>query len=146
MRFIVFCLLCPIAALGQTFDTYGGWEQSPCSGGATGNFYTEKVSSRWWFCTPLGNHFWFEGVGGTYPTQLASGIITSKYGTQTAWETAQLNFFKSLKFNAVGELTESSMFAPTASVKLPFVETILQSNYATVNLNSYASRAIKNYV
>jgi hypothetical protein len=40
------------------FDLYGGAKGLPCPTGATNHFYTEKISNRWWFCTPAGNAWW----------------------------------------------------------------------------------------
>src|ERR1044071_295231 len=87
----------------QTFDIYGGVQQSPCTGGTTGYFYTEKVGNRWWLCTPSGNHYFFQGVGGA--NALASSA--TKCGSSSNWANSQVSFMKSVGFNAIGELSDS---------------------------------------
>ena len=44
------------------FDQYGGAKNLPCPTGATAHWYVEKISNRWWFCTPDGNAFWLHSV------------------------------------------------------------------------------------
>jgi len=144
MRHIFALVIFSIPCLAQTFDTYGGWNQSACSGGVTGKWYTEKVTSHWWLCTPLGHHLFYQGVGGSgQPTN-----AVAKYGSVANWANGQISFLGSKGFNGIGELSDSNLYATNGalSTKTPFIETINVSTYATVNLNSVSSRPIKNYI
>jgi len=44
------------------YDQYGGITEQTCSNGTATHFYTQKISGRWWLCTPAGNAFWLRGV------------------------------------------------------------------------------------
>jgi hypothetical protein len=95
------------------FDADGGLWVSVCNGGTTSKWYTEKSSNRWWFCTPHGHHFFFEGVGAwVYPGDgnyfggdQGTSIVTAKYGGSVdASALAVQKEFLAYNFNAVGEL------------------------------------------
>ncbi|HEV2178534.1 MAG TPA: hypothetical protein VGW33_15215 [Terriglobia bacterium] len=113
-------------------DQYGGDTADPCSGGATGYFYTAKdaVSQHWWFCDPAGNRFFMLGVE-VVDYADASGyakVMTSKYG-DTGYDgfSGLLNRLQTYGFNTVGD--DSNWYALPVktnagagnSVKLPFI-------------------------
>ena len=141
-----------------SFDPYGGWQQSTCNAGSTGHWYTEKANSRWWFCTPAGNHFFFEGVGAWVVPGDSSGIkwgpdVSTKYGgsLNTAAVGVINKFTSGFNFNAVGELSPGSYIYPWGTScagckSLPGIQTINVSAYATANLNGYASGPTKNFM
>lgn len=156
--FILVVLLTATVAYGQTFDADGGWQQSPCMGGAKGFFYTEKFNNHWWFCTPEGNHFYvialsnFKVPGANASTIWASNVL-AKYGgsLQTAAKDTQSKFIDHYGFNTVGELS-NAMYYPWSSTLctgckiVPGFSSINISVYATVNLNNRAQRPVKNYI
>lgn len=45
---------------GPAFDEYGGWTGMQLA--ATGNFRVEKIDQKWWFVTPEGHPFYFNGI------------------------------------------------------------------------------------
>ena len=64
-RIIICFVLSGLTLTGQSldlFDQYGGAKNLPCPTGATAHWYVEKISNRWWFCTPDGNAFWLHSV------------------------------------------------------------------------------------
>ena len=127
--------------VGVALDQYGGRTDIPCAQ-ATGWFHTEEINSRWWLCTPLGNAFFLQGVGAWTPA------VGAKYGNSAAAGTiASINEFQSWGFNAVGE-DSYGLIEPVSScqgcTKLPEIQTIAVSNYAAVNLWSYAQHPMKN--
>ena len=87
---LVFALLItPLGTVqGQGLDQYGGYQDLPVSGGATGHFRTAKVGNRWVFVTPEGNTFWTVGIycvdvdehvddlGGTYASGSSPSMAT----------------------------------------------------------------------
>ena len=89
-------------------DQYGGRKDIACAQ-STGWFHPEKISSRWWLCTPTGNAFFFQGVGAwVYPGSGNFGgpstVLSAKYGgSANAAALAIQNEFMSYGFNAVGE-------------------------------------------
>ena len=118
-------------SINVTLDQYGGRTDIKCTS-STGGFTTEKVNGRWWLCTPLGNAFFFQGVGGwTYPGSGQwvgpSTVLSSKYGGSTnAAALAIQNEFLSWGFNAVGEKSYGlvePISACTGCQKLPEIQT-----------------------
>lgn len=80
MRRLFFVLLFSVSfARAQSYDTYFGSQLLSCTGGAKGYFYTEIISNRAWFCTPLGNVYNSKGVFSIVPNGASS---TAKYGDQ----------------------------------------------------------------
>jgi len=161
------CLLLSIAACiapaahAQTFDPDGGWQQSPCNGGATGYFYTEKVGNRWWFCTPEGNHFHANSlaameVPGINANTIWASSVAAKYGSNnTGAQDTLLKFMKqgghagNYGFNTVGE-DSNGMLPPwtttcTGCITVPGLTDTNVSVYSTVNRSGFASHPIKNY-
>lgn len=150
------CVFAAPAAHAQTFDVYGGWQQSPCVGGATGHFYFEKANSTWWMCTPAGNHFHVQAlanfkVPGANASTTWTAAAFAKYGSNlNTAATAMLNkFMVNYRFNVVGE--DSNALLNGASpcpgcTSYPFFTSANVSVYATVNLNGFAAHPIKNYI
>lgn len=60
-----------------TLDAYGGRTDLSCTGGTATRFYTERIGSRWWLCTPLGHAMWAQGVYAVGP----QGNAVAKYGS-----------------------------------------------------------------
>jgi hypothetical protein len=155
---MLFVTGCPQAGHAQTFDADGGWQQSPCAGGAKGYFYTEKVGNHWWLCTPEGNHFHanalsaMEVPGSNASTNWASGVL-AKYGgsTNTAALDTLNKFVNTYHFNVVAE-DSNAMYYPwsgthcTGCALIPGFQSSNLSVYALVNLNGYAPHAVKNYI
>jgi hypothetical protein len=156
------CLLLTIAAWiapvsrAQTFDVYGGWQQSPCTRGTTGHFYFEKAAGSWWMCTPAGNHFHVQGlanfkVPGSNSSTIWTAAAFAKYGNNlNTAATAMLNkFMVNYHFNTVGEDSNALLNGAspcTGCTSYPFFTSSNVSVYATVNLNNFASHPIKNYI
>lgn len=139
--FPLLVFLCVLPAFAQV-DTYGGLLSRPCTN-STGHFTTVKDGVRWMLCTPDGHELFLQSVGGALATPTN---IIAKYGTNTVWATQQLSFIKSLGFNSIGELSDGTLYPTASTTQLPFIQTINNSLYATVNLNGYASRPIKNFL
>lgn len=152
-------LVCFASAVrAQTFDSDGGWQQSPCLAGPKGFFYVEKAGTRWWFCTPEGNHYFANGLANMQVPGINSSVIwgpgvLAKYGnsTQVAAKDTQSKFFSTYRYNLMGE-DSNAMYAPWSStlcsgclITAGFTSTNV-SVYATVNLNSAASHPMKNYI
>jgi len=154
-----------VVAQGQ--DQYGGSLQVVCSS-ATGYFHLEKISNRWWFCTPAGHGFWMEGVfdvgRNTSITDLGTSynqIALKKYGDlDMTWGPQQVRRIKSWGFNSVGEFSEGWTW-PTATcsapactaqwinnggkqpVPVPITVQVFPSFYSLRNLNNYAPGPVK---
>jgi hypothetical protein len=137
-----------MSTLGGSLDQYGGREDINCAN-ATGYFHVEKLGNRWWYCTPLGNAFFEEGVyvvdyqaSASYQTK-----IISKYGSETAWVVPTLNRIKGWGFNslanyatvhAVPTATDSSWPLDSNGihsnpVKVPFILEIRPALYSMRN-------------
>jgi hypothetical protein len=126
----------------NAFDADGGWKQSPCVGGATGHFYTEKVGNRWWLCSTFGHHLFFEGIGAWQPSNPGA-----KYGTNNAAALNAQNEALAWNFNAVGQKTYGSGRFPcpgcvegacSGCKLLPMIQTFEMLSRATDNGDSYA--------
>lgn len=148
---LVLILVAPVAGLlaftadnqaSNAFDADGGWKQSPCAGGATGHFYTEKVGNRWWLCSTSGHHFFFEGIGAWQPSN-----PRGKYGTNNAAALNAQNEALSWNFNASGQKTYGSgrfpcpgcVESPCSDCKLlPMIQTFEMLPRATDNGDGYA--------
>ncbi|MGC1834346.1 MAG: hypothetical protein WA714_14910, partial [Candidatus Acidiferrales bacterium] len=109
----------------------------------------EKLGSRWWFCTPMGNAFFMQGV-----YAVASGVdagylnaVKRKYGDTSAWSEETNKRLKSWGFNTLGlyaQVSTRPSFVdpsyPTDSngsrsqpVKLPFLINIRPALYSMTN-------------
>ena len=123
---------------GSSSDIYGGATQLSCPNGPAAHFYTQKIGSRWWLCTPSGNVFWLRGVyhadasdtnpdyqgvtlNGTACTTLLPAtpltpcsVITQKYGSLATWGPQMVQRLKAWGFNATAEYS-SSYVQPTAT-------------------------------
>lgn len=159
--FVVFLLLSIAVSVvpgahAQTFDQYGGWQQSACAGGATGHFYFEKANNTWWMCTPAGNHFHMQALANfKVPGVNASTIWTpaafAKYGNNTTTAAIAMlkKFMVNYHFNVVGEDSNSLLDGTRPCTGCTSYPTFYNNNisvYATVNLNNHASHPMKNYI
>ena len=153
--------------LPQQLDQYGGSLRVKCSS-ATGYFHVEKISNRWWFCTPEGNGFWMEGLFDLGPdnhvTDLGmtyDAIAMAKYGDlDMTWGPQQVRRIKSWGFNSVAEFTDGwtwPTWTCTSSncpadwvnnggkqpVPVPMTAQVEPSTYSLTNLNNYAPNPVK---
>lgn len=154
-----------VAATTLSYANTGANVATTASGGTVtlARFYTAKISSRWWGCTPLGNAIFFQGVfqiardaSADYQGVNDSTLDSQKYnisgaGTST---TPQLNWgnqvavrMKAWGFNLEGEYTEiialpvnvdstwntSDQTMPT---HLPFTQQFNEAFYGNRNLNN----------
>lgn len=146
-------LFCAGAVHAQTYDAYGGLNSISCTN-ATGHFITVKISNRWWFCTPAGHAYYFEGIGAWPPPP-----NPAKY-SPTACTVAQdlITEAQGWNFNGVGELSSYDNIKPIGGcsgsiTKMPMVETIELSLYATAgpfahhqNFTGYVTQPTKNII
>ena len=149
----IFMLLCSAALFGvpcwgQALDPYGGLKSLKCQT-ATGYFHVEKLGTRWWFCTPVGNAFFMEGV-----YAVASGVdagylsaVKRKYRDTSAWSEETNKRLKSWGFNTLGLYaqvsTRPSFVDPSyptdangsrsQPVKLPFLINVRPALYSMTN-------------
>jgi len=125
-------------ASGTTLTFTGSGSHAASSGGffVPGNWYfqlqTSQTPQKWYWCTPLGNNMFFEGI--TAGTCLSGGpLLTAKYSgsAQTAANDclAEMN---SWNFNAYGD-TFTCTDCSTSMAKINITETDV---YCTNNLNS----------
>ena len=137
-----------MTTVGVSLDQYGGREDISCAN-ATGYFHVEKLSNQWWYCTPLGNAFFEEGVY-VVSNAATSGYqtkIVSKYGGGMAWVVPTLNRIKGWGFNTLANY-ETANAVPTATssvwpldfnsihsnpVKMPFILEIRPALYSMRN-------------
>jgi hypothetical protein len=112
-------------------DQYGGRTDIKCAQ-ATGWFHAEEINSRWWLCTPLGNAFFFQGIGAwSFPgnsPKYGNNANTAALATQTE--------FMSWGFNAVGEKTYGLLepVGPCSGCqKLPEIQTFETNAAAMFN-------------
>jgi len=89
-------------AAGVALDQYGGRTDIPCAQ-ATGWFHTEKISNRWWLCTPLGNAFYALMMNGVTPNvdSAYQATIASKYGSTILWTIEANRRLLSWNFNTL---------------------------------------------
>jgi hypothetical protein len=140
-------LLCLTPCKAQQ-DIYGGLTSLKCAT-ATGYFHVEKIGTRWWFCTPLGNAFFMQGVYVVDYGQNAGyeAKVKKKYGGTVAWAVPTLQRLKSWGFNSLNLYADAAVipFATDKSypvdshglhsipVKLPFVMQIRPAMYSMEN-------------
>ena len=122
----------PSMSSAQNLDQYGGYQDLPVPGGATGFFRVGKLGTRWVFATPEGNAFWLRAVyvvnwidgGDTYRNKIGAKYAGS--GDGAFWIQA-IRRLRSWGFNALGEyasthaLPISAYGGPPNSEKLPFI-------------------------
>lgn len=146
---------------GKPLDEYGGLVSLPCAE-RTRWFHTEKIGSRWWFCTPQGHAFFMAGIyvadTNNVPDDRGESYgqaVVKKYGDYgAAWALATAKRLKSWGFNTLGPFA-SVYINPTATdrsypldkrglnsipTKLPFLEIARPEVYGMANVsNSGAS-------
>ena len=128
--------------LGQspTLDQYGGRTDIKCAN-STEWFHTEKLGDRWWFCTPLGNAFFMEGVYVVAPSDNGfQNAVKRKYGdANAAWAEETKKRLQSWGFNTLGIYSSISTLPidPDTSyghpTKMPFVTTVRPALYSMTN-------------
>jgi hypothetical protein len=133
--FILFCsaALFGVPCWSQALDVYGGLKSLRCKT-ATGYFHVEELGSRWWFCTPLGNAFFMEGV-----YAVASGdasylnAVKRKYRDTASWAEKTNERLKSWGFNTLGMYAQVSTRPAFVPVKLPFLISVRPALYSMTN-------------
>src|SRR5271155_2193297 len=143
--FLLLALVLGAAALvqAQTLDKYGGRTDKTCAS-AKGWFHVEKIGNRWWFCTPLGNAFFMQGVYVVdYSDAKYRPLISKKYGSVATWAVGSENRLLSWGFNSLN-LYASLHVVPFATdssypmdanglhsipIKLPFLTQIRPAYY-----------------
>ncbi len=137
-----------LSTSGVALDQYGGREDLKCAT-ATGFFHVEKIQSRWWFCTPLGNAFFMHGIYVVATSD--SGYLTAiknKYGDSgPQWSISTNQRMESWGFNTLG-IYASVTALPTAidnrfpldtqglhsqPVKMPFIMVVRPALYSMEN-------------
>lgn len=132
-------------------------------------FYTGKVNSRWWLCTPVANVFWMNGIFDIVLDTVADyqGIVTqnlaaTKYARPLNnyalnWATSVLRRMRKWGFNTIGEY---SVFYPwptfvnpswgtpdsTPPIHMPFMDVLSISSGSERNLYSVAPAPAKGMV
>lgn len=162
--FVCWFVISASCGFGQSFDTYGGSLNLPCSS-TTGYFHTEKINKRWWVCTPLGHAMWVLSVyvmdstdGGTsYSTRVATKY-PGAFPASNSWPAASVQRIKDMGFNVIGPyagvgghnmLPLSTYNSPPNPVKLPFLlqvdiaeDCMKNSAYKTKNLYNGLNPAV----
>src|SRR4030095_5282233 len=137
-------------ATGQStgLDKYGGAKSLKCAH-ATGWFHTEKISNRWWLCTPLGNAFYALMMNGVTPNvdSTYTAAIARKYGSTMAW-TIEANtrllswnfntltsnaYLYNLPFGSDNSFPLDSNGIHSQPVKMPFTSEVRPAYYAMKN-------------
>ena len=109
------------SASAQGLDQYGGTTSLRCAGGAKPQFYSEKIGSRWWLCTPAGNAFFLKGIynvqatdsGVDYQGVALASVINAKYATGATnnstlnWALQAVRRMKSWGFNTLSEYSSA---------------------------------------
>lgn len=164
MRFLLALVLC--ASAHAATDAYGGDTARPCSGGVNDHFYTEKIASRWWLCTPAGNAMFLHAVynvkppdsGVDYQSVNGATVIAAKYAegptadSTENWAELSVQRLKSWGFNGIGEYGITAVWPThtdwnwagitddqTIPSHVPFIAIITPALYAMTNSSSYIS-------
>lgn len=93
--FLLLALIFNMASVGQAqkLDKYGGRSDKRCTS-AKGWFHVERIGNRWWFCTPLGNAFFMQGVYVVdYSDAKTRVLINKKYGSVATWAVGSESVF-----------------------------------------------------
>lgn len=138
-----------LSTSGVALDQYGGREDIKCAS-ATGFFHVEKIQNQWWFCTPLGNAFFMQGIYVVSPSGDTGYIsaVTAKYGDSGPnWSIYTNERIQSWGFNTLGIYAAASTL-PTAidsqfpldaqglhsqPVKMPFLGVVRPALYSMKN-------------
>lgn len=137
-----------LSTSGVALDQYGGREDIKCAT-ATGVFHVEKIQNQWWFCTPLGNAFFMQGI---YVVSASdsnySAAVTAKYGDNgPQWSIHTNQRMESWGFNTLG-IYANRINLPTTTdnrfpldsqglhsqpVKMPFILVVRPALYSMEN-------------
>lgn len=164
-----------MTTLGVALDQYGGRMDINCAS-VTPYFHLEKISSRWYFCDPLGHGFISMSVGGVGPATSNStdcsnppvnvySAWTSKYGdlcngspclgSNWGWQT--LKRMTTWGFNSIGQdstgwvlpgqfCTNCSWPSGTQPIPLPYLTEDKPAEYASINKLGYLTDPIKDEI
>src|SRR5690348_5442422 len=138
-----------LSTSGVALDQYGGREDLKCAS-ATGFFHVEKIQNQWWFCTPLGNAFFMQGIYVVSPSGDPGYIsaVAAKYGDSGPhWSIYTNERIQSWGFNTLGIYAAADTL-PTAidsqfpideqglhsqPVKMPFLGVVRPALYSMKN-------------
>ena len=137
-----------LSTSGVVLDQYGGREDIKCAS-ATGFFHVEKIQNQWWFCTPLGNAFFMQGIYVVSASDSGySAAVTAKYGDNgPQWSIHTNQRMESWGFNALG-IYANRINLPTSTdsrfpvdaqglhsqpVKMPFIVVVRPALYSMEN-------------
>ena len=106
-------LFVSICAVAQTqLDEYSGVLDATCPAGATGTFYTAKISNHWVYCDPLGHPYIHRGVyyvgyqddhtAAPYIPQSWDATTSSKYPDAETLNSTAVARLRSWGFNGIG--------------------------------------------
>jgi hypothetical protein len=106
-------LFISICAGAQTqLDEYSGVANVSCTGGARGNFYTEKIGNHWVYCDPLGHPYihrgvYYVGYGDSHTDSPSipeswDTVASNKYPGTEALNNIAVERIRSWGFNGIG--------------------------------------------
>lgn len=154
------------AQAAPDLDIYGGSTALACPTGPAAHFYTQKIGTRWWLCTPAGNVFWLRSVyhvDGTddvtdHQGVKLSQVLTTKYGnSSTKWGPATVARLRSWGFNGTSEYSVSYVLPTTTHPdwtttpdnsnpeKMAFTGLVWPAHYAR-NPSPYGTQPVKELV
>ena len=140
-------LAVPEGILAQMLDRFGGRSDVPCDLSSK-KWHMEKISERWWICTPSGNAFFSQNVEYIIPTDsTAENRVKAKYGDTSGWSEATLQRLKAWGFNTIGVYSYNVLWPVNTdlkfgtdakgthahAVKLPFLEAVRPAFYSMRN-------------
>ncbi|MDE2019848.1 MAG: hypothetical protein KGJ13_05900, partial [Patescibacteria group bacterium] len=106
-------------------DQYGGRSDASCQGGAQPHFYTEKIGSQWYLCTPAGHPMWAQGAYAVGP----QGNATVKYGSDAAANDSTIARLKAWGFNFLDTYSTVGVQPWNNSDKLPTIWVVRPGGY-----------------
>ncbi|MBK5295262.1 MAG: putative Ig domain-containing protein [Acidobacteriia bacterium] len=142
-------------------DQYGGLMNLSCTNGPQGQFYTQKMGTRWYLCTPDGHAFFFRAVshidynsvitdgGYSYQSVIQNKFAGDPQAWQYGWADTTLARIKSWGFNAVGDSSSTYVWpwgsggSRTPATKLPVIPSTAMSYYSFTNNGNFGPAPTK---
>jgi hypothetical protein len=135
-------------------DAYGGFKTVACTNGEQPHFYTQKMGTTWYLCTPAGYAFFLAGVSNVQADQSRGDqglsyyqAAARKYGDANYnWSNQISRRLLSWGFNAAVENTSTYMFPfgrPMGATLLPIAPISLMSRYVLTNEGNYGTGPVK---
>jgi hypothetical protein len=106
-------------------DSYGGRSDLNCAGGAQPRFYSERIGSRMWLCTPAGNAIWAQGMYVAGP----QGNFAAKYGSSSNAYEQTLARLKNWGFNFLHTYSDANLMPWNRATKMPAVWIVRPGGY-----------------